>query len=62
MLTIEQFSNSLRDLMKRDKAMDHWLHQQVGFAYDALRADPSRGITAQQVRQRLAAEYAKSIR
>ena len=32
----------------------------VGPAYDALKADPARAVTADQVRTRLAAEYAKA--
>ena len=36
-----------------------WLHDQVGPAYDALKADPSRGITPEGVRAYLAAEHAK---
>ena len=35
-------------------------HNQVGPAYDALKADPSRAVTADQVRARLAAEHAKA--
>jgi hypothetical protein len=42
-------------LMARDHAIERWLRDQVGPAYDALKADPSRAITAAQVRARLAA-------
>jgi len=42
--------------MARDRAVENWLHEQVGPAYDALKADPSRAITVDQVRARLAAE------
>jgi hypothetical protein len=34
--------------------MEHWLHERVGPAYDALKADPGRAVTADQVRTRLA--------
>ena len=44
----------------RDRAVESWLHNQVGPAYDALKADPSRAVTADQVRARLAAEHAKA--
>ena len=47
-------------LMARDRAVESWLHDQVGPAYDALKADPSRAVTADQVRARLAAEHAKT--
>lgn len=46
-------------LMQRDRQVENWLHNQVGPAYDALRADPSRAVTVEQVRARLAAEHAK---
>jgi len=49
--------DGLRVLMARDRAVEHWLHEQVGPAYDALKADPSRAITVDQVRARLAAEH-----
>lgn len=37
------------------RAVEGWLHKRVGPAYDALKADPSRALTADQVRARLAA-------
>ena len=46
-------------LLARDCAIDDWVWGQVGPAYDALKADPSRGVTADDVRARLAAEHAK---
>lgn len=55
----EVIRDGLRALMARDRAIESWLHRQVGPAYDALKADPSRGITPQQLRARLAAEHAK---
>lgn len=36
-------------------AVEGWLNKRVGPAYDALKADPSRALTADQVRTRLAA-------
>ncbi len=56
----EVIRDGLRALLARDRAVESWLHNQVGPAYDALKADPSRAITADQVRARLAAEHAKS--
>ncbi len=55
----EVIRDGLRALMARDRAMQSWLRDQVGPAYDALKADPSRAVTADQVRARLAAERAK---
>ena len=56
----EVIRDGLRALMARDRAVESWLHSQVGPAYDALKADPSRAVTADQVRARLAAEHAKT--
>lgn len=56
----EVIRDGLRALIARDRAVESWLHDQVGPAYDALKADPSRAITADAVRARLAAEHAKA--
>lgn len=56
----EVIRDGLRVLMARDRAVESWLNSQVGPAYDALKADPSRAVTADQVRARLAAEHAKT--
>lgn len=47
-------------LVARDRAVEGWLHYQVGPAYDGLKADPSRAATEGQVRARLAAEHSKT--
>lgn len=39
--------------------VEAWLHHQVGPALDALKADPSRAVTPDAVRARLAAERRK---
>ncbi|NMF88166.1 ribbon-helix-helix domain-containing protein [Aromatoleum petrolei] len=56
----EVIRDGLRALMARDRAVEAWLHNEVGPAYDALKADPTRAVTADQVRARLAAEHAKA--
>lgn len=56
----EVIRDGLRALLARDRAVENWLVQQVGPAYDALKADPSRALTADEVRVRLAAEHAKN--
>ena len=56
----EVIRDGLRTLMARDRAVESWLHSQVGPAYDALKADPARAVTADQVRARIAAEHAKA--
>ena len=55
----EVIRDGLRVLLARDRAIESWLHHQVALSYDALKADPSRSVTAGQVRARLAAEHAK---
>ena len=56
----EVIRDGMRALLALDRAVESWLHNQVGPAYDALKADPSRAVTADQVRARLAAEHAKA--
>jgi len=56
----EVIRDGLRALMARDRAVENWLYSQVGPAYDALKMDPSRAVTSDQVRARLAAEHAKT--
>lgn len=56
----EVIRDGLRALMAQDRAIESWLNTAVGPAYDALKADPSRAITADQIRARLAAEHAKT--
>ena len=53
----EVIRDGLRALMARDRAVEHWLAQEVGPAYDALKANPERGVSADQVRQRLTARH-----
>jgi len=43
-----------------DKAMNAWLTTQVLPAYDALKANPSRALTAENIRTRLATEHTKA--
>lgn len=56
----EVIRDGLRALIARDRAVDSWLYEQVGPAFDALKADPTRAVTLDQVRARLAAEHAKT--
>ncbi len=53
----EVIRDGLRVLMARDRAMEHWLHNNVGPAHDALKADPSRAVSLDKVRARLASEH-----
>lgn len=56
----EVIRDGLRTLMARDRAVEHWLREQVGPAYDDLKADPSRVVTAKQIRARLTLEQQKA--
>ena len=49
----EVIRDGLRALLARDRAIENWLIHQVGPAYDAMQADPSMGVTTDQIRQRL---------
>ena len=50
----------LRALIARDRAVERWLREKVGPAYDALKADPSRAVSAAQIRARLASEHKRA--
>jgi antitoxin ParD1/3/4 len=39
----------LRALKERDEAMEQWLRKEVAATFDAMQADPSRGIDADKV-------------
>lgn len=56
----EVIRDGLRALMARDRAVDNWLMQEVGPAYDALKANPTRAVTVDQLRASLAAEHKKA--
>jgi len=53
----EVIRDGLRVLMARDRVVESWLLEQVVPAYDALKADPSRAVTVNQIRARLEAEH-----
>ena len=46
----EVIREGLRALKARERALDDWLRQQALPAYNAYRADPSRGIALEDVR------------
>ena len=49
----EVIRDGLRTLAARDKAVEAWLRDQVMPAAQALQADPSRGLSVDQVREHL---------
>ena len=56
----EVIRDGLRILVARDRAVERWLREQIGPAYDALKANPSRAVAAAQIRARLAAEHKRA--
>jgi len=56
----EVIRDGLRALLARDRALENWLRSDVAAAYDALKADPSRGVSVGRVRARLAAAHKKA--
>jgi antitoxin ParD1/3/4 len=53
----EVIRDGLRTLMARDRVVENWLRDQVAPAYDALKADPTRAVSVDSVRARLAQEF-----
>ncbi len=51
----------LRVLQERDAAIESWLREEVAPAYDAVKAEPSRGIEAQKVFDDLRAHHAARL-
>ncbi|MDP3669687.1 MAG: type II toxin-antitoxin system ParD family antitoxin [Telluria sp.] len=49
----EVIRDGLRVLLARDRMVEAWLREQVVPAYDAIKADPSRGVSVDDVRARL---------
>ncbi len=47
-------SDSLRALDARNAAIEQWLHEEVVPAYRALKADPGRGLSVDQLQAALA--------
>jgi putative addiction module CopG family antidote len=53
----EVIRDGLRVLLARDRLMETWLREQVAPAFDAIKADPSREVSIDDVRARLAVEH-----
>ena len=56
----EVIRDGLRALQARDKAVENWLRHDVAQAYDAMKADPSRGRSVADVRASLAATHERT--
>ncbi len=46
----EVICQGLRTLFARDRDIEQWLRMEVATAYDELKANPSKGLTPDQVR------------
>lgn len=55
----EVIRDGLRALIARERAVEAWLRDEVGPAYDAWKSDPSRGLSPAEVRASLAAHHAR---
>jgi putative addiction module CopG family antidote len=51
----EVIRDGLRALQLHDRALESWLREQVAPAYDAIKADPLRAVSVEEVRASLAA-------
>lgn len=52
----------LRALQERDAAVERWLREEVVPVYDAMQADPKRGVTLDKVTAALAAHHAARVK
>jgi antitoxin ParD1/3/4 len=52
----------LRALQDRNAAVERWLREEVVPTYDAMQADPGRGLSADQVTAALAADHAARLK
>ena len=52
----------LRALQERDAIVERWLRDEVIPVYDAMQADPSRGIAADKVAATLRARHAERLK
>ena len=58
----EVIRDGLRALQARDRAVEQWLHNDIVPAYDAFRADPTRGIALDDVRAGLAKRHERAAK
>jgi putative addiction module CopG family antidote len=49
----EVIRDGLRALQREEDALEHWLRTEVAASYDAIKADPSRVLTSDQVLAKL---------
>jgi antitoxin ParD1/3/4 len=52
----------LRALQERDAAVERWLREEVAPVFDAMQADPARGISADQVMATIRGHHAQRLK
>jgi antitoxin ParD1/3/4 len=58
----EVIRDGLRALEMHERALEAWLREDVAAAYDALKTNPSRAVSAEKVRASLAAAHKSALR
>lgn len=58
----EVIRDGLRALQAREKAVESWLRNEIAPVYDALKSDPARGRSINDVKATLAAEHDTAIK
>lgn len=58
----EVIGAGLRALREQEAAVEFWLRDEVGPVFDAMRADPTRGIPAREVLDRLRTHHAARLK
>ncbi len=58
----EVVRDGLRALQARQNAVETWLRNEVAVAYDELKQDPSKGLTADEVLASLRAETERQLK
>jgi antitoxin ParD1/3/4 len=57
----EVIRDGLRTLLARDRAVEDWLRETAAPAYDAVKAEPSRAVSAEHVRSALSKKHRKAL-
>lgn len=57
----EVIRDGLRSLLARDAALDNWLRGEVAKSYDEFASDPSIGVPASDIMERLRASYKERL-
>lgn len=52
----------LRALQERDAAVERWLREEVAPTYDAMQADPARGVPGEQAFNRIRLLHAERLK